>query len=292
MQIFKAKAFTSINKIKGKRIIGNPAIVYICDKLPGVTRMIEFSTNSKIPMKVFVAFKKDNIFNIRFFGPDGTEINVCGHALFVASQAIAKYFKIKNNVIIYNLNPKITTGHLRKKEIKTWMENDRVVLQLPVLPIKFISKNDKETNNLLTKIVSLLQIPKTEIKTIFKSKELHDYIIQINNINTLRNLKPDFQKMIPYCKKLKCRGIFITCKSDLINCDYETRAFGPHIQTNEDIACGSINSIIAPFWSDILKKNKLKNIYSYHWYRDEIGGVQEIIIHKDCIDLKGRVSSS
>jgi predicted PhzF superfamily epimerase YddE/YHI9 len=54
------------------------------------------------------------------------------------------------------------------------------------------------------------------------------------------------------------RGVIVTARSALRGIDYVTRYFTPLSGVDEDEVSGSIHSLLAPFWSRKLAKNKLR----------------------------------
>lgn len=285
MKIYKAKAFTYPDKIESKEVLGNPASVVVCKSgFPSQEKMGEIAVREKQPITVFLKKRdnKDKEFDIRYFFPDGSEVNLCGHGSFVTTKVISQIFNLKGQFnLFFNKNL------IKNNKLAVSIDNNNLIsINLPKYDIEFL--NLSKLNQNLKDIIFSLGLNIKNINSIFKSLVLNDYVFEISNVNILRDLKPNFNKLKKVCLKLGCRTIIATSKSNLKNFDYETRVFVPHSKVNEDIVCGSANCSVASFWSNKLNKSKLKVLYPYHFNESMIGGVQ-IARCGDYINLIGYV---
>lgn len=290
MRIYKGRAFTYPDKIDNKEVLGNPAVVILCKKLPETYKMMEMAIDNAAPITVFASLKEKNSYDVRFFGPDGTEINLCGHASFVLCRAITEYLGVSYLKIKLILNQNIARDNLENAVIECFIDGNIVNIDLPKLPISHIYPNTEQTSIIHHKILPLMGLEASDVVDIFKSNELHDFVIHIKDCEKIRNSSPNFKSMIPYCKKLQSRGIFLTSQSSLNNFVYETRAFGPHLDTNEDIACGSVNSIIANYWNTKLLLDTMNVLYPYRWNENIVGGKQKVSVSKNKVCVSGFVT--
>jgi PhzF family phenazine biosynthesis protein len=294
IEIFRGRAFAYRNKIEGKEVLGNPASIIVCEKnFPIQEEMSNIAIKEKQPISVFIK-KRDNEkngFDVKYFLPNGFETALCGHGTLFATKILSERFKTKDKFKFYfnknllNLNKKVKYLDY----LSSYIDNNGLIsLNLPKYNLEYLSLKNLNTN--LQKIVQILDIKIKDINIIAKCIEIKDYIIELNNLEILRKLNPDFRKMEKFCLDLGCRNIVITSRSNIQNFDYETRVFSPHCSLDEDIVCGSTNCGLAPFWLEKLSKNNLKNLYSYHFNKEKIGGVQFINVNEDNLDLSGYVS--
>jgi PhzF family phenazine biosynthesis protein len=295
MIIKRGRVFESEVKIANNRIaIGNPASVVILDSqedLKNTELLKPIAIKENQPISCFIKQRnKTNEFDIRFFSPSGDEVNICGHGSLVSGKILKEHFNIIDNEIILHLNKDICIGTMLETEDPTetiYIEDDgKISIKLFRIPFdkNILSENEF---SILQNIMKILNLKENDIQDYIKSDEYHDLIMILKDVNKLRNLNPDFEAMIPYCKMIKdLRSISFSTKSDLENFDYETRVFAPHINVYEDIVCVSINSAISDYWSRKLNKKDLNVLYPYHWNENICGGIQHICVEDKFIILK------
>lgn len=283
MKIYRGRAFTYPNKIEGCEVIGNPATVCICDKeLPSEKEMSEFAIEEKAPIITFVAPQKiPDEFNIRFYNPDGTKVCICGHGLVFSSHILSQVFDC--NKFFFNYDYSLSKEKIFNSKIEASIENNLVTLKLPSFKPQKIEGCSKDLNQLLANI----GLDKQDVTEVFKCNALRDYIIRLKDVEKLRSLKPNFKGMIEYCNNLNLRCVFVTSKSKLENFDYETRAFIPHSNIDEDIVCGSSNCSVANIWKDRLGKSDMNCLFPYLSYSHIYGGVENIKLLNDKLYLSG-----
>lgn len=69
----------------------------------------------------------------------------------------------------------------------------------------------------------------------------------------VRNLKPDFQKLL----QITARGIIVTSRAKTGPYDFVSRFFAPRVGINEDPVTGSAHCFLGPYWAKRLGKNEL-----------------------------------
>lgn len=229
MKFWQVDAFT--NEI----FKGNPAAVVILE--PEIANTVNSDLMQNIAMELnlsetaFVVLGNKN--QIRWFTPN-SEVNLCGHATLSAAH------------IMYNHG---------------FADQDK--------PIEFCSKSGKlivtKNNDLYT-----LDFPAQEalekeeyyntIKSIIDSEILYigsnneDCLIVLKSSDDLINYQPNHSEIC----KLTERGLVITAEDKSGKYDYIYRTFYPKLNVPEDPVTGSANTCLAPYWSNILEKTKLK----------------------------------
>jgi PhzF family phenazine biosynthesis protein len=280
VKVFRGKAFTSTKKIDGKNVLGNPASVVIYEKnLPSEKEMSKIAIEQAQPMTAFISQNNNDEFNIRYYFPNGSNVNFCGHATLVSSKIIYKLFKLTKFKFFIGFHDEI---------IKISIDKDNLIsIKMPKYNIKYQNSLVKDIN--FIEILKSLNINKKDISNIYKCEELGDYVIEITNSQKLKDIQPAFQKMSKACLKLKCRAFMCTSKSDIQDFDFEIRVFAPHGGVNEDIVCGSANTHIANFWNQKIGKKTMKSLYPFNDFKNKVGGIQYILVNKDFIMLSGYV---
>ena len=83
--------------------------------------------------------------------------------------------------------------------------------------------------------------------------ENEDYLIEVENEEIVRYLKPDFSLISQY----PVRGVIVTSKASG-KYDFISRFFAPQVGINEDPVTGSAHCRLAPYWSEKLGKTEMK----------------------------------
>ena len=78
-----------------------------------------------------------------------------------------------------------------------------------------------------------------------------DYLAVFESESQVRRLKPDFARL----KKLDKLGVIVTAKGAKV--DFVSRYFAPQLGIPEDPVTGSAHCTLTPFWSKLLKQDRL-----------------------------------
>ncbi len=249
VKVLKVNAFT--DRIDG----GNPAGVYLDSSILSDKQMTEVSKLLKVSETAFV-YPSDNAeYKVRFFSPK-VEVALCGHA------TIATFFTMCLKGLIKNKENRVCV----KQETKAG-----------ILPVYLYFKNElikkvmMEQSNLvlkdvdydISKISEALNIDADEIDTYLPlqkvSTGLFTLPICISNFDTLKDMKPDFDKVKKVCSKIDV-GSFHVFTFDTIENDslYHARCFAPVYGINEDPVTGTANGAVCSYLvkNNIVEGNK------------------------------------
>lgn len=270
------RAFTHVN-VNGKQVIGNPAGVFIFEsneELPSYGSMCDIAREEKLPITVFVKHIKENEFDIRYFFPNGVEMNFCGHGTLVASNVVKDCFNVIDNIIFYfNKEMFFDRRACNKIEVNI-LTNNFFNMEISRYNIKHV-KNSNFTKMILN---SFDNLKVDDIKGIFKCEELNDYIIQLKqnvNMNNLKVNKNDLEKLHDV---FKFRGCVMAKRSNIDGIDYEARMFATTVDNYEDIVCGSSSCYLSTLWSNELHKDNLIVLFPYNNANEYFGGVEYLKI--------------
>ena len=175
--------------------------------------------------------REGDFFSLRWFTPK-IEVSLCGHATLSAA-----HIMFENRLVDEGTAIQFSTksGVLTAKKTGQMIE-----LDFPQVPL--ISC---ESNEILEKAFG--------ISPLFTAKNEKRYLIEIDNLEKLKAIQPDFNLL-----KQSDRGAFIiTCKGDN-KYDFYSRFFAPYAGINEDPVTGSAHCSLAPHWGKKLQKKLLK----------------------------------
>lgn len=267
------RAFVDKN-IDGKKVIGNPASVFILEENEDLNTkdMSILAKKENQPITSFVKHIKDNEFNIRYFFPNGREINFCGHGTITASKVIKDYFNIKDKIIFYT-NKNLFSEKIDNKVAINVKENDFFELKVN----RYFPTTINDGDLILNITLNFENLNIKNIYKVFKCNELNDYIIKLNDNCSVKNIKINNH----FFDTSKFRVIAITCKSEIENVDYEARIFIEGLKDNEDIVCGSSSCYLSTIWNKELNKKNLIALFPYNNPSEYYGGVEYIKIDND-----------
>jgi len=168
-------------------------------------------------------------FHLRWFTPV-MEVDLCGHATLAAAHVIFKHL---------NYGEKIVKFSSKSGELKVTIDDEGwLTLDFP----NRLPKKEAE-NSLLRKALG------GNPTSFHKSR---DYLVTYASEAEVSALKPDFALL----SQLDALGIIATAPGDKV--DFVSRFFAPRAGINEDPVTGSAHCTLAPFWQDLLKKDKLR----------------------------------
>ncbi|MDY0138536.1 MAG: PhzF family phenazine biosynthesis protein [Candidatus Izemoplasmatales bacterium] len=219
--LYRLAAFPK--KING----GNKAGVYLeADQLK-VEDMQRIAKEVNYSETAFVSKSEIADFKVRFFTPTN-EVDLCGHA------TIATFNLLKNLKLI---NEGIYTQETKAGILKLDVQDDFVFMEQPK-PVfsEFVDLNE------LVECFTNLKISKN-FKPQVISTGIKEIFLPVEDISTLNNLNPYFDKMISLAKKHNAIGIHAFCIDN--DCDAYGRNFAPVVGIEEESATGTSNGALA-----------------------------------------------
>ena len=219
---FRINAFTT------RKLFGNPACVVPLKKWLSDEILLKIAKKNNVSETAFF-INENSKFSIRWFTPD-IEMDLCGHATLAAAHCINKHLNFNFETILFNSN----IGKLSVNIL-----NDLYQLDFP--------KREPIESELPEEIYNSLSI-KPDI--VLKSR---DYVLVYNNIDDVIDIKINrniFDKI-----NIDPGGVILTSKG--IDCDFISRYFTPQSTYFEDPVTGSSHCTLIPYWSSILKKDRM-----------------------------------
>ena len=220
LEVFFIDSFT--NKVFG----GNPAgVIFHSDPIEE-TLMQAIAAENNLSETAFINIQNDN--QIRFFTPE-LEVDLCGHATLASAFVFFEYVKNFQDQIIFLSKRGKLIAEKTKKGIKLTLPKD--------YPDPF-AEIDSFSNMLGCKALEVY-------------RGIDDFMVLVESENNVKDMKPDFSKI----SKLDSRGLIVTAPG--VDVDFVSRWFGPQTGVDEDPVTGSAHSLLAPYWSKKLGKNKM-----------------------------------
>jgi PhzF family phenazine biosynthesis protein len=269
---------------KGRPVLGNPAALCVVDEFPAQEAMERAAKELGRPMTSFLRRTADpDIFDIRHFSPDGKENHVCGHATLAAAEFLAAQAPGRRDgrEITFRLNPAyaINAGNAFRARI----DGDAIALTVPA--VTELERVDDPA--FYKRLAEALRVDEAAIvRPAYYAPRIINYVVELKDENTLLAMKPDFAKLkaLAASAAFPHEGIMATVKSETQRADILTRVFLPIIDVDEDIACGSANCSVVPYWT--MKrpgafppgKTAFRGLFPYPPGGAMLGGVQDLRI--------------
>ena len=251
-QIFRVQSFVA------RGCAGNPAGVCLLPQKQDEKHYKKVAIAMDLPETAFVV-KENDIYKLRWFTRNGSEVDLCGHATLAASHILwSKGYLAASQPIYYDTK----SGILSAKRA-----GDYITLDFPLDEVTELK--DKRSD-----LAALLGL-----KLLYTGKTKFDYLVVVDTEETVKNLVPDFEKL----KQLGERGVIVTAKAVGKQYDFVSRFFAPAIGIDEDPVTGSAHCALGLYWSAILKKQEMTG---YQASRE--GGMVKVTVLPDRVWVGGQ----
>ena len=249
-----------IDTFTSEKFKGNPTSVFLLEKALDNETLHSVAKELSLPVTAFVETGNAENLAIRYFTVTG-EIPACGHATLAAARVI---FEIGAKASIkFETREKIV--------IEARSEGEVIFMTYPKFEAKIceVSKDTLESLGL------------SDFKSASFCQDLEALFVEVENPQTLRELTPDFKKMVESNDQIK--EVVVTSVSDKPDFDYLLRSFCPWIGIDEDPVTGSVHTVLAGFWATRSGKNKL-----IAYQASERGGELYVTAFDDKVELGGK----
>lgn len=222
MNIYIVDAFTD------KPYKGNPAAVLILKTEKPDHWMQSIAKEMNLSETAFL-HRQGEEYSLRWFTPE-TEVDLCGHATLASAHILWEEQFFNGEEIRFTTK----SGLLTATRDGNWIQmNFPLEIEQKCVPPR--------------ELIEGLGVPYRYI-----GKNRLDYIVEIEDEETLKGLRPNFDLW-----KSINRGVIITSKSNRPGIDFVSRCFYPALGINEDPVTGSAHCCLGPYWQGKLKKNEL-----------------------------------
>jgi len=221
---------------------GNPAAVCILEKpykdslLKSIAAEMNLSETAFLQKLEQKPIQDSRLFSLRWFTPK-MEVNLCGHATLATAAALFYDLKIAATEVSFETRSGTLRARLEDRGILLDFPSDETV---PVYPSQ--------------DLLSALGI--SDFTSAEYSRKTGHLLILLPNEQTLRNLKPDFERTRSAETRDKIAGVIVTSKGQAPY-DFISRFFAPWLGINEDSVTGAAHTVLGPYWSKMLGKKEM-----------------------------------
>ena len=225
-------------------------------------------------------------YRIRFFTPDGTEVDLCGHATLAAAAVL--FGRLENSVktVVFSANK----DDLRVQTLPQKDNGKAKNAQRSLLSMEFPRK---ELNEVTAKegIVAMMQsaFPNLDHDTLDENmlyvgldEDGGDLLIELTPevFDKLGYTKIQFDAFVSY--EGYSRGIMVCAVSQDSSYDFVSRFFGPKAGINEDPVTGSAHCTLAPYFGAKLGKDRVVGRQT-----SQRGGTVECTVQGESVTIVG-----
>lgn len=242
---------------------GNPAGVCLIDNELSDGKMLSIAQELGLSETAFVHQRTGHDdFLIRYFSPK-MEIPLCGHATLAASKVLFQK-GLKTDVIGFR--------NIQDLDLKIQKNEDYFTMEFPIYKTAYKAAPKQ--------LLAALGIKK--INNSAFNEETKILLIEIEDCELLRNLKPDFDKLKKSHDSIN--GVLVTALSEKPDYDFESRYFWPWSGTNEDPVTGGTHTFLAKYWGDRLNKKKMNSFQC----SERTGFMEVELINEHKMTIKGK----
>ena len=216
-----------VDSFTGQPFSGNPAGVCILSEEKPDAWMQNVAMEMNLSETAFL-LKEGTGYRLRWFTPR-VEVDLCGHATLASAHIL---WETEREPKDSELQFHTRSGLLTAQFNDGWIE-----LNFPKATIEPANPPD----GMLTAL---------GVAAIFVGHDGTDYLVEVENENTLREMQPDFGRL----ERVSSRGVIVTAHSNDSKYDFVSRFFGPQVGIPEDPVTGSAHCALAPYWAGKLGK--------------------------------------
>jgi PhzF family phenazine biosynthesis protein len=240
---------------------GNPAAVCL---LPG-NRDVSFYRGVACIMdcsETAFVFKEGNDYRLRWFSPNGTEVDLCGHATLAAAS------------IMYDqglADPSLPVRFQTKSGLLTAaLDGDFITLDFPAEEVMGLDGDKYGLDEAMG------------VRSTYTGRTRFDAFIVVGDEAEVKRLTPDFDRL----KQVPGRGVIVTAASSHPKYDFASRFFCPKIGINEDPVTGSAHCALGVYWGYVMGKDTLVG-----YQASPEGGIVRVKLSGDRVHLSGRTQA-
>jgi len=221
---------------------GNPAAVcllkrkYADSVLQSVAAEMNLSETAFIRTLEQRPLRNSKSFSLRWFTPK-LEVPLCGHATLATAA-----------VLFYDLNILADEVKFETKSgsLVAMRDEHRILLDFPA-DETVVAKPSKAL---------LDAIGISDFEAARRARRSKDFLVHVSDEGVVRDLRPNFDLLKEVCTEEGVGGVIVTSRGRSPY-DFVSRFFAPCYGINEDPVTGAAHTVLAPYWSKILRKKEM-----------------------------------
>jgi PhzF family phenazine biosynthesis protein len=244
---------------------GNPAAVCVVASPPPDDWMQRLAFEFGIAETAFVVPRQDGAFDLRWFTPT-TEVDLCGHATLASAHVLRQDGIVDGSQAV--------VFHTRSGALPVTYDGASLTLDFPAA-----ARERSEMPEVLAPMFSFTA----------ECWDGADFMVVLEDRHQVEHLEPDLSAI----RSLTNRGL-VVCAPDE-EYDFVVRFFAPAFGIDEDPATGSIQCLLAPYWTQQLGRNPLRSLQlspRRGYLSAEVSGERVLISGEAVTVVRGDVTSA
>ena len=229
--------FYQLDAFTSELFRGNPAAICLMSTELMEKIYLDISREMNLSETAFLMKTDPGVYRLRWFTPV-REVPLCGHATLAAAHLLFNHLGVDEQLLKFDTN----AGFL-------YAENtvDGILMDFPSNPPKPVEPIEDVLNALgVDSWVDFQYSPGNQ-----------KLLVRLVSYEDVKSVKPDFGALLGVDNVLGWRGVVIT-SIGFDDYDFVSRYFAPLMGVNEDPVTGSNHTVLAPYWSRILGKRRLR----------------------------------
>jgi PhzF family phenazine biosynthesis protein len=236
---------------------GNPAAVCVMPEPRPDAWLRNVAREMNLSETAFLV-PRNGDFDLRWLTP-AVEVDLCGHATVAGAHVLWEDGHLPPG--------KQARFHTRSGLLTADRRGDWIELDFPV---KIATAADPPVELLpALGVISPLAV----------TKNVFDYLVEVESEEQLRALKPDHSTL----RKIPVRGVIVTARSSTPEFDFISRFFAPGSGIDEDPVTGSAHTALGPYWGAKLGKAEMTG-----YQASARGGVVRVRLNGERVILGGQ----
>ncbi len=231
---------------------GNPAAVCLLPHTLDDALMQAIAAEMNLSETAFVMpvgdtpWQETARFSLRWLTPK-VEVRLCGHATLATAAVLFGVVGVQTNAVTFET----LSGDLIARRIAGGpAECETITLDFPAdTPVSCEPPAG-----------ALKALGVASAQAAVYGTRAHDLLIQLADVQQVRDLRPDFPALLT-CEELDAyRGVMVTAAAEALcgwDYDFVSRFFAPRVGINEDPVTGSAHTLLTPYWAAQLGKTEM-----------------------------------
>lgn len=193
-----------------------------------------------------------NVYSIRYFTPDGSEVALCGHATLATAHVLYTLGHVPESLRI-TFHAKGGTLVCRKAD------DGRICMVFPAdVTREMHLQDDAIAQDMIDH--GFEGLGRDDI--VYIGRGLYDYMIVCETQKTVETIVPKSNVLEKLSHDHTIRGFIVTAPADNTThgADFVSRFFGPGVGIPEDPVTGSAHCTLGPYWAKIFKPDTLAGL--------------------------------
>ncbi len=203
------------------------------------------------------AWPEGDGYRLRWFSPNGSEVELCGHATLATAAVLFERGTPDTEVHFFTMSGELVAAK----------ERGEIWLDFPAEDILGLDGDLFRLNEALG------------AQSLYTGRTRFDAFLEFPDEATVRGLKPDLELL----KRVPGRGVIATARAGSNDYDFVSRFFAPKIGIDEDPVTGSAHCALAVYWGHVLGKDALTGCQV-----SAEGGIVRCVLAGDRVKLSGR----